>query len=434
MRANEALAKIPIISSGSRARARGLDWKLRGTRIGVIVLAILIPVTGLFRIDVSAGFIVLGRQIWFSDFFLVFGLWLAVACMLVMMYSTLGTVFCGWACPQNTLSTWANSVTKKHLGKRAVIDWGDEQGAQVATGKNKASNWLFLGIKLLLASMFAALIPLLYFFPPGAVWSFMTFQEDARLAGSLHWIYTVFTFIFLVNFAVVRHFVCRYMCVYRMWQFLFKTKDTLHVSYDATRSDECAKCNFCVTTCSVDIDPRNTSTYDSCINCGECITVCDSLHEKKGERGLLRFEFGPRKRNGKTENTNLVSALQRLTFVAPVFLFAVGLFTWGLATYDPYHLTVYKDDTRNNKAIQGYQINVANKVYGPASFKVEIDGLAPEAYALSSQHVDFESVGRNDVHLHINEENLTAGLHAFSVRVQSNDGWEDSFRLVHLTN
>ena len=65
-------------------------------------LAILIPASGLLRIDPSAGaLVVLDRQIWFADFFLIAGLWIMLASGLVMLYSVAGTVFCGWVCPQN---------------------------------------------------------------------------------------------------------------------------------------------------------------------------------------------------------------------------------------------------------------------------------------------------------------------------------------------
>ena len=438
MRANEALAKIPIIASANQAgRARGLDWKLRLTRFGTLALLILIPVLGIFRIDLSAGFVVLDRQIWFSEFHIVFGLWLAIACSLVMLYSTLGNVFCGWACPQNTFSTWANNLTKKHLGKRAVIDWNNEKSAQLASGKNTKMNWVLLSLKLLGAAMFLSLIPMFYFYPPGAVWSFMTFQEDERLVNSLYWIFTVFTFIALVNVAVVRHFVCRYMCVYRMWQFLFRTSDTLHVTYDNTRSSECDKCNFCVTTCSVDIDPRRTQTYDSCINCGECVTACDALHERKGEKGLLRFRVGPRQQydaaTGCQENveTNLASAKQRLTWVAPVFLFAVGLFIWGLASYEPHHLTVYQGDVPRGQQVQDYRINVANKLYDDATVTLSVEGLPAGSYELDQEQVHFTTATRQDIMLHIKGK-LEPGLHTFLVKAQSQDGWSDHFRLLHL--
>ncbi len=435
MRANEALSKIPVVTSGAKSKTppQGLYWKNRLARFGFIAMLILLPLLGVFRIDVASGFVILGRQIWFADFFLVFGFWLTAASLLVVMYSTLGTVFCGWACPQNTFSNWANSVTEKHLGKRAVIDWNNELSARIAVAKNKWGNWLMLGIKLLLAAMLLSLIPLLYFNPPGAVWSFITFQQDERLAGSLHWIYTVFVFIALINLAVIRHYMCRYMCIYRIWQYLFKTRDTLHVEYDETRSDECAKCNYCATSCMVSIDPRNTATFDSCTNCGECITVCNQLHAKKGGAGsgLLRFKFGLRKNRKVAETVKLTSAVRRVMLLGPVLMLGLGMFVWGLWTYQPYQLTVYRAELLHGHQVSNYRVNIANKIYDHKALTIEVEGLPASMYTLETTRVTFETAERKDVNLRI-KAGLEQGLMTFIVRVTADDGWTAHYRVQHL--
>jgi polyferredoxin len=435
MSANEALSKIPVVSTGTTSSTpqQGLYWKNRLVRYGFIALMILIPVLGIFRIDVSSGFVILGRQVWFADFFLVFGFWLTAACMLVIMYSMLGTVFCGWACPQNTFSNWANSVTEKHLGKRAVVDWNNEMSARIASAKNKWGNWILLSIKLLLVSMLLALIPMLYFNSPGAIWSFVTFQQDDRLAGSLHWIYTVFVFIALVNLAVIRHYMCRYMCIYRMWQYLFKTRDTLHVEYDETRSSECEKCNLCVTSCMVSIDPRQTKTFDSCTNCGECITACNKLHEKKGGEGLLRLKFGKRKNLTTADTAKMTTGKQRALLISPIFLLGLSLFVWGLWSYQPYQLTVYRAEILHGGQVSNYRVNIANKTYDEKSLTIEVEGLPASMYSLEATDVTFETAGRKDVNLKLNNS-LAKGLTTFVVRVTADDGWTAHYRVQHLVD
>ncbi len=430
MKASEALAKIPVVSvAKDKHDPRGLRRARYLVQFATLVALILIPASGLFRIDMSSGFIVLDRQIWFSDFLIVFGLWLAIACTLILVYSTLGTVFCGWVCPQNTFSSLANHFTFKHLGKRAVIDWHNKDKAKLAARKNHLGNWVLLGLKLLAMAMLVALIPLFYFYPPEAVWAFMTFSEDARLAGSLHWIYTVFVFILFVNFAVIRHFTCRYMCIYRMWQFLFKTKDTLHIEYDASRSADCEKCQYCLTACMVEIDPRKTSTYDSCTNCGACITACDTMHAKKGEKGLLRFKFGPRSDKDADPARSIATVKERLAWVMPVWLLGMGLFAWGLYSYQPYHLTAYKASKAHGQQINEYRINLASKVLHPATLQISVEGLDPAQYQLSKQRVHFDTAGREDVFVRL--EPMPAGLHTFLVRARADDGWEASYRLQH---
>ncbi|MDH5731192.1 MAG: 4Fe-4S binding protein [Gammaproteobacteria bacterium] len=403
------------------------------SQIGMIVGLILIPLLGIFRIDVSSGFIVLGRQVWFSDFSLVFGLWLSLACLLVLFYSMAGTAFCGWLCPQNTVSGIANAWTAKHLGKRAVIDWEGQSQSKIASNKNSFLNWIFLTGKLLLLSLIMSLIPLFYFFPPEAVWSFVTFQNDDRLAGSLHWIYMVFAVILFVNIAVVRHYACRFMCIYRMWQYLFKTKDALHIDYDETRSDDCEKCNYCVKSCMVEIDPTKTSFYDSCTNCGACIVACNELHAKKQSKGLLSFKLGKRRNvehNSRFMNSRLSN---RLFAVLPFFLVGSGLFIWGLMSYQPYHFSVYRADNSHGEQIYTYRINLASKLYKPGEVSLRVDGIDPQFYSLSKQKISFNSVGRYDVELKINSQ-MAAGLHTILITAESTNGWQHSERLQHFVS
>src|ERR1039457_696472 len=111
---NNKLSNIPIkvVNPRNSGGMSSIKWKRRTTQIVILVLLVLIPVTGLFRIDPENGaLVVLGWQIWFADFFLISGLWIMLASALVALYSCAGTVFCGWACPQNTLAEWANHMT-----------------------------------------------------------------------------------------------------------------------------------------------------------------------------------------------------------------------------------------------------------------------------------------------------------------------------------
>ncbi len=72
MKANEALSKISVVTDPGSRRS-SLNWGRQVVQLGMILLLILIPLLGIFRIDVSSGFVVLGRQVWFADFSLVFG-------------------------------------------------------------------------------------------------------------------------------------------------------------------------------------------------------------------------------------------------------------------------------------------------------------------------------------------------------------------------
>ena len=439
---NEALSRIRVVAETGHAASNGaaLLRKRAVVQIGTLLLMALIPVTGLFRIDPAAAtFVVLDRQVWFSDFLLVAGFWLTLSGSLILTYSTLGMAFCGWSCPQNTMSEWANHMTKRLLGKWAEVSL-DGEAVHVSAGKKKWANWLLLGVLFLGVAMGFSLIPLLYFYPPEVVWSFITFRHDARLASSLYWIYSVFVLIMFVNVAVVRHFFCRFMCIYRVWQHSFKTRHTLHVGYDATRDERCASCNYCLTVCPVEIDPRNTTTFDSCINCGLCISACDSLQFPKGEAGLLSFEFGERKLAASM--TQVVAAGARLKhklgglggrvgWVSPVILSGLIMFAWGSMQYQPYHLSVYRADQAHGALIQDYRINLAHKLYRPGALSVSIMGLADTHYHLSANEADFTTAERKDLLLSL--EPLPKGLYTLVVTASSSEGWQASQRIQHYS-
>ena len=431
---SKALSRIPVVTADARA-GRRLHRNRRAVQWGSIAVAIAIPLSGLFRIDPVAGaFVVLDRQIWFSDFYIVVGLWMAISCSLIMTYSLVGTAFCGWSCPQNTLSEWANNVTRRFLGKRAEVSL-DGAPMRLSPGKDKWLNWFILGVLFLAVSMAAAFVPMLYFYSPDALWSFVIFREDPRLAGSLHWIYTVFVLIVLVDIAFIRHFWCRFMCVYRVWQHTFKTTETLRIVHDNSRPEECSRCNFCETSCFVGIDPRHTDTFDACINCGACITACSSIRESRGTgNSLLRFAVGSGEpAENPDRRSNVGSIMLRAPWAAAVASMGLLLFIFGLWSYSPYHYTVSRAETRQAEAIHDYRINVASKLYRPAELRISIEGLPADSYHLERREVRFQTAGRQDVDLHV-DGSLSPGLHSFVVHLDTPTGERLSYRVQHFVD
>ncbi|HKB60778.1 MAG TPA: 4Fe-4S binding protein [Gallionellaceae bacterium] len=304
-------------------------WKRRVAQFATLFLIALVPAVGLFRIDLtSASFSILGQQLWWSNFTFVAGLALVAATAPILTYMTIGTVWCGWACPQNLLSEWANNMTHKLLGKRASVDVNGKM--VVAASKNKVINWLLLGLLFLGAAMVLAVIPFMFFFSVGEVWSIFT--TGAQFSTFMQRLYYFIVFLIFIDIAVVRYFWCDYACMYRIGQKIFKTRDALHVAYDQTRSADCAKCNYCATSCITSIQPTDIKSYDSCIDCGECVDACNRLHEKSGTAGLLRFELGEHGA-AATLGGKIRDVLARVNWlVAAMFLAGCVLTVWGIVT------------------------------------------------------------------------------------------------------
>lgn len=301
-------------------------WKRRITQFATLLLIVLIPVLGLFRIDfATASFDIMGLRVEWTDYAFLFGLTIVLITAPIITYRVMGSTFCGWACPQNLFSELANDATRKLLGKRASVRI-DGPGMVVAASKNKMGNWLVLGASFTAASAVLAFFFLMFFYTRSDMWNFVT-GATPRLPSMIvmYWMTTFFIFI---DIATVRYLYCDYPCLYRVWMRFFKNRDAIHVSYDASRSSDCEKCNYCAASCITDIQPTNIRITDTCVDCGECIDACDQLHAKSGTKGLLSFTIGGKERR-KTGRRMLGKAFADLHWVVVVlFLIGAGLMAW----------------------------------------------------------------------------------------------------------
>ncbi len=427
MDAKEQLKQIPILEQHVPGAQSVRRWR-RLSQYSVIFLLIVIPLSGLFRIDPVAGaFRLLDYQVWFSDIAIVMGFWLMVATLLVFMYSWVGSVFCGWVCPQNTVSEWANALTAKLLGRKAKMMDVSGEAMIVALRKAGWLNKVVLMLSFLLIAMVIAIIPLLYFFPPSVIWSFLTLHPVPEAEGLL-WIYVVSTLVVLVNVAVMRHLVCKYMCIYRVWQHSFKTQDTLHIAYDEARSDHCENCHYCVDSCFLDIDPRQTAVFDSCINCGDCVAACDELHsrsKKMAGPGLLSFAFG--RQRGKRFLTSLLSRTRAASVGA---VLGALLFAVGVINYQPYEMVVDRAELMAGMTAYDYRIHVSNKRYQAADMHLTVEGISPDLYHLDQRQVHWNDAGRQDILLHFSPK-ISKGLHRVTIHAESGDGWKSAFMVYY---
>ncbi|MGD9730478.1 MAG: 4Fe-4S binding protein, partial [Nitrospiraceae bacterium] len=70
-------------------------------------------------------------------------------------------------------------------------------------------------------------------------------------------------------------------------------------------------------------------------------------------------------------------------------------------------------------------------LYRPAVLRIQVEGLAPDEYALDSSRVSFVGAGRQDVNLHL-DGGLSPGLYPVLVHVDGEDGRRESFRVQHF--
>ena len=430
--ADEALKQIPVRQEHV-AGAKTLRPARLLLQYLTLLIVILIPLSGLFRIDLeSASFILLGRQIWFSDFLIIFGLWLFVASILVISYSLVGSAFCGWMCPQNTAAEFADMLTRRLLGRSAdMLDISGEK-MQVALRKQSWLNYLLLMLGLLLPAMLYALIPLLYFNPPSLIWSYITLSNSALQSGSLYWIFLILTSVFLFDIAALKHLWCKYMCFYRVWQESFKSKYSLRTRYDEQRAELCTQCHYCVDACVLDLDPSTTGPIDNCINCGACVTACDELNSKRKknpEPGLLSFVIGEHQTSSTTDKP-VRSFLMRTRKSLLATLAGLLLLGLGLSNYQSEEFSVSAMAENSAGKVLDYQINIAHKLFSPVNIRFQIKGLKGWI-ALDQHQVHFETLGRQTLTLHVSNA-LPAGLHRLRILASADNGWSGQFQVTHF--
>jgi polyferredoxin len=312
-------------------RPREYRWKRRATQLAMLLILVVIPAVGIFRIDLAAGsLMIMAHPVNLRDFPVVAGLAIVLATAPLLMISTIGTLWCGWACPQNTVSEWANNLTHRRLGSRANVNV-ESAGLQVAPSKNRAGNWLALGANFTLAALILGIVPLFYFFPPDVVWSLVSFHEDSQFSRFMLRLYLFSAALAFIDIALIRYFLCNYVCLYRFGMLLFRNDASLRVAYDANRAGDCAKCNYCRVSCITSIDPTQIKRFDRCVNCAECIDACARLHAKEQPPtcGLLRFESGPMAGTGQHRGM-AARVLSMIGWHGTLFLAGCVLLAYGL--------------------------------------------------------------------------------------------------------
>jgi cytochrome c oxidase accessory protein FixG len=244
-------------------------------------------------------FHIFSMTFWPQDFgFLAWGLMIA-AFLLFFITTLLGRVWCGYTCPQTVWTAifmWAEQVAEGERHQRIKLDKAPWSIQKIAKRTLKHGMWIG----------FAAMTGM----------TFVSYFYGARelVADAYHWrlpeealFWTgFFTLATYVNAGWMREQVCLYMCPYARFQSAMFDKDTLIVSYDASRGEPrgprkrnadaaelnlgaCIDCSMCVQVCPTGIDIRDGLQYE-CINCAYCIDACNSIMDKMAyPRDLISY-------------------------------------------------------------------------------------------------------------------------------------------------
>ena len=234
--------------------------------------------SSLLRLDIPTQTLHLGGEILHIEELYLF-LLLCIALLLVFLLVTLvlGRAWCGWACPQTTLSDLAEWMARRC-------------GLRLTGGKWLGGRWrkgylhLFLGALSLLVGA-------------NIIWYFVSpyrfFPE--LLAGTLttpatiSWL-TIATMVYL-DLVLLRRLFCKEFCPYGRFQTVLLDAGTLTLRLAPEEAKRCIDCGACVRSCPMGIDIRRGFQVE-CINCGRCLDACREVMAKRSETGLIRYTFG----------------------------------------------------------------------------------------------------------------------------------------------
>lgn len=234
----------------------------------------------LLRIDLGERNLhILGQILRIQELYLLLFFTLAFGLGFLLVTLVFGRVWCGWACPQTTLSDVAEWIARR-LGLKLTNNHLQGDG-----WRKVLAQVLYLFLSLLVATNL-----LWYFISPVSFFSQLSNGDLHPAAwGSL----AAITLLIYVDLALVRRLMCREFCPYGRFQTTLVDPGTLTLHLPDEEQSRCIKCGACVRSCPMDIDIRQGYQIE-CINCGRCLDACRGVMQKRQEPGLIRYSFGLR--------------------------------------------------------------------------------------------------------------------------------------------
>jgi len=281
------------------------------------LLLLLIPFVqvggdSLLRLDApSRTLLFFGASLRIEEFSLLLLVILIMVFTFLFITMVFGRVWCGWLCPQTTLSDLSEYLLSRI--KRLIPS---KPLAMAAT------QLLFLLLSFLVAANL-----IWYFIPPPEFFQRLSQGGLGMVAGiSLG---ATMLLVYL-DLAFVRRLFCSTVCPYGRIQLMTTDRNTLVLEFDPLRAGDCINCGSCTQVCPTGIDIKNGLQIE-CINCGRCLDACRGVMEKLGKTGLIHYTFGSRETGGG-HPLNTRSLLLGGVVIALCAALAAGIMTRKEAT------------------------------------------------------------------------------------------------------
>lgn len=184
----------------------------------------------------------------------------------ILLALGLGRVFCGWLCPQNTLSELADSLASLFGLRR----W-------FAPPTSPRPRYAVLAGVLLLTALTA--MPVISFLSAPGILSVQVakFVYEQRVGPEL----ALIGGIILLELFIVRRAWCNALCPVGSLLGLFRTPHTMRVVFSESDGRFCSHCQACAKACQLGLDPVQGHLSPQCHNCGDCLDACRISKDKK---------------------------------------------------------------------------------------------------------------------------------------------------------
>ncbi len=385
-------------------------------------------------------FYLFGLVLYPQDFIYLAALLVICALSLFLFTALAGRLWCGYACPQTVYTEIFLWIEKRAEGDRQARMRRDAQPWSADKLVRKTiKHALWLALALWTGFTFVG-----YFTPIQELGMALTHFDMSPWEVFWTGFYGVATY---GNAGFLREQVCLHMCPYARFQSAMFDKDTLIVTYDATRGEPrgarsrkadpaainlgaCIDCTLCVQVCPTGIDIRQGLQYE-CIGCGACADVCDSVMDKMNyPRGLIRYTTQNALVNRWTPSQAWKRALRpRMLVYGTVLITIVTVTLTSLFMRTPFKVDVVRDRSIAGRMVTGgqvenvYRLQIRNATETAQHFKINVQGLPRLAWSPSAP-IDVAATQSRWVAVRVQApaDAAWAGSHPIQFDVESLDG------------
>lgn len=370
-------------------------------------------------------FHILGLTMWPQDFWLLGWLLMISAFGLFTITNLVGRLWCGYTCPQTVWTSifmWVEQITEGERHQRIRLDKAPWSWNKLR--RRGAKHILWLGWAGLTGLTFVG------YFAPIRELTLSVFSLD--VGGWAAFWTLFFAGATYVNAGWMREQVCLYMCPYARFQSAMIDKDTLIVSYDATRGEprgsrkrtaeagelgDCIDCQLCVQVCPTGIDIRDGLQYE-CIGCAHCVDACDQVMAKMGYApGLVKYTTERELQGGP-----LRWLRPRSVGYAAVCGTLIVFFIVAMVNRNPFAFDLLRERAQlynvmsSGEVRNDYQLKLMNKTQQPAEYAVSV--RSPDTISLSTAaSFDVEAGEVLDVSMQLTTDQPEPGSNPVEIEV-----------------